>query len=160
MTLLLFFNGILYLVWAGVVATISSLFSELYPFLNETEIGLCFLAMGGGMLFGSWFTGIVLDKEYAKIKRQMERRCTEDPECKMRAEDVTKDENFPIEYARFRTMPLWVAAYLAACIGYGWCLEANVHISGPLILQFISEYMLSIRAAGGAPDLFCQSVGR
>lgn len=139
--ILLLFNAILYLVWAGVVASISSLFSEIYPFLNETEIGLCFLAMGGGMLIGSWATGIMLDREYQKVKVQMERRCRDDPECTMRVEDVTKDENFPIEYARFRTMPVYFVIYLGACIGYGWCLKAKVNIAGPLILQFISEHL-------------------
>lgn len=138
-SLLLFFNGILYAVFYGVTASISSLFSDIYPFLSETDIGLCFLAIGGGMLFGSWFTGIFLDKEYRRVKERMEKRCRDDPECKIRIEDVTKDENFPIEYARFRTMPVYFVIYVAACIGYGWCLEAKVNIAGPLILQIISK---------------------
>ena len=142
-SLLLFFNAVLYAVFYGVTASISTLFSDIYPFLTETDIGLCFLAIGGGMLFGSWFTGIILDREYQKVKRDLERKCREDPECTMRVEDVTKDENFPIEYARFRTMPAYLVVYVAACIGYGWCLDAKVNIAGPLILQIISTWICS-----------------
>ncbi|KAJ3556518.1 hypothetical protein NM688_g1983 [Phlebia brevispora] len=141
-SLLLLFNAVLYAVFYGVTASISSLFSDIYPFLSETAIGLCFLAIGGGMLFGSWFTGLVLDREYKQIKVTMERRCKEDPEYKMNIEDVTKDENFPIEYARFRTMPAYFIVYVAACIGYGWCLDAKVNIAGPLILNIVIGYAI------------------
>ena len=131
------FNATLYAVFYGVTASISTLFDDIYPFLSETDLGLVFLAVGGGMAFGSWFNGMFLDKEYEKIKRKMERRCQEDPECKIKIEDVTKDENFPIEYARFRSMPVYVLVYTASCIGYGWCLSAKVNLAGPLILQII-----------------------
>ena len=137
--ILLFYNAILYSVFYGVTASISTLFSDTYPFLTETEIGLCFLAIGGGMLFGSWINGTILDREYQRVKILMERRCREDPECKIRSEDVTQDENFPIEYARFRTMPLYFVVYVACCAGYGWCLQSRVNLAGPLILQVISE---------------------
>jgi hypothetical protein len=139
-TILLLYNGVLYAVFYGITASISTLFSDTYPFLSETDIGLCFLAIGGGMLFGSWITGTVLDREYQNVKRRLERKCREDPECKIRLEDVTKDENFPIEYARFRTMPAYFVVYVACCAGYGWCLQEKVNIAGPLILQIVSEY--------------------
>lgn len=44
-------NGIIYSVFYGVTATISTLFEEAYPFLSETDIGLCFLAIGFVVLF-------------------------------------------------------------------------------------------------------------
>lgn len=142
--ILLFFNAILYSVFYGITASISTLFSETYPFLTETDIGLCFLAIGGGLTFGSWINGAILDKEYHRVKRNLERRCTEDPECKFRAEDVTKDENFPIEYARFRAMPIYFVIYVACCAGYGWCLQSKVNLAGPLVLQIISKSIYDI----------------
>ena len=140
-SILLFYNGVLYAVFYGVTASISTLFSETYPFLSETDIGLCFLAIGGGMLIGSWMNGAVLDHEYQRVKRTLERRVREDPESKIKPEDVTKDENFPIEYARFRTMPAYFVVYVGCCAGYGWCLQNKVNLAGPLILQIISEYL-------------------
>ncbi|PSR70923.1 hypothetical protein PHLCEN_2v13195 [Hermanssonia centrifuga] len=143
-SLLLLFNAVLYAVFYGVTASISTLFVDTYPFLNETDIGLCFLAIGGGMLAGSWLSGKALDKEYQKVKKNLELKCREDPECKIKPEEVTKDENFPIEYARFRTMPIYFSLYIAACIAYGWCLDRKVNLAGPLILQVLSEFLLLI----------------
>ncbi|KAJ7855014.1 MFS general substrate transporter [Mycena olivaceomarginata] len=51
--LLLLINGIVYSVFYGVTASISTVFHDAYPQLNETELGLCFLTVGGGMLAGS-----------------------------------------------------------------------------------------------------------
>jgi len=50
---------------------------------------------------------------------------------------VTKEENFPVEKARLRLMPLWVAIFAATCAGYGWTLQAHASIAAPLILQII-----------------------
>ncbi|THG93227.1 hypothetical protein EW026_g7955 [Hermanssonia centrifuga] len=139
-TLLLIFNAVLCAVFYGVTASISTLFVEAYPSLTEIEIGLCFLAIGGGMLFGSCFTGRILDKEYRKVKENLEQKCRDDPESTMKPEDVTKDENFPIEYARLRTMPIYYVLFVVACIAYGWCLDRKVNIAGPLILQILIGY--------------------
>jgi len=72
--LILFYNGILYSVFYGVMATISVLFQKSYPFLNETDIGLCYLAIGGGMVFGSLLSGKILDRDYQAIKKEMIRK--------------------------------------------------------------------------------------
>nr|ANC28058.1 major facilitator superfamily [Polyporus umbellatus] len=136
-TLCLFFNALVYSEFYAVTATISTLFQSTYPFLTETDVGLCFLAIGGGMLFGGLVNGKVLDWEYQRVKRNMIQKLERDPENKMRPQDVTKEENFPIEYARLRLMPIVFVVYAAACIGYGWCLQSGVSIAGPLILQIL-----------------------
>jgi prepilin signal peptidase PulO-like enzyme (type II secretory pathway) len=137
--LLLFYNGIVYSVFYGVTATTSTLFQKSYPFLNETDIGLCYLAIGGGMLFGSLLTGKFLDRDYQSIKNQMIQKAEADSEKGMRSEDVTREENFPIEHARLRTTPIYLAVFVSATLGYGWCLQKNVNLAVPLILQIISE---------------------
>ncbi len=53
--------------------------------------------------------------------------------------EVTKDENFPIERARLRTVPYLLVLYAGCVTGYGWCLQRRVSLAGPLILQFLSE---------------------
>jgi hypothetical protein len=138
-TILLIFNATLYALMYAVTASISTLFSDIYPFLNQTDIGLCFLAMGGGMAIGSVIGGKSLDWDYQRIKRKLEQQAQNDPESKIRPEDVTKEENFPVEYARFRTIPVYSLIYIASCIGYGWCLDKKVNLAGPLIIQIISE---------------------
>ena len=140
--LLLFLNGIVCSVFYGITATTSVLFHDSYPFLNETDIGLCYLAIGGGMLFGSLLTGKALDRDYQMIKNEMIRKAEADDEKGMRPEDVTKEENFPIERARLRTAPVYLAVFVIATVGYGWCLQSKVNLAVSLILQIISESYL------------------
>ena len=141
-TLLLFFNGVVYAVFYGVTTSISVLFQDTYPFLSETEVGLCFLAIGGGMLFGGVVVGRIIDREYRRVKVQMIAASEKepDPDKRLRIEDITKEENFPIEKARLRLMPVYLATFVAMCIVYGWLLDAKVNIAGPLIIQIVCEF--------------------
>ncbi|KAJ3481727.1 hypothetical protein NLI96_g7463 [Meripilus lineatus] len=137
--LLLLYNSVINSIFYGIIASISSLFNEVYPYLSETDLGLVFLAYGGGMLIGSIATGKILDKEYQRIKQKMIRKAERDAHLPgaIKPEDVTADENFPIELARFRVMPFFLALFVIACIGYGWCLQTRVNIAAPLILHII-----------------------
>ncbi|EIN07876.1 hypothetical protein PUNSTDRAFT_135396 [Punctularia strigosozonata HHB-11173 SS5] len=65
---LLIFFALIYAVLYGVVASMSSLFAVAYPFLDETDLGLLFLAIGGGMIVGTATMGKVLDWEYRRIR--------------------------------------------------------------------------------------------
>ncbi|OCH86051.1 MFS general substrate transporter [Obba rivulosa] len=135
--LLLLYNAVLYSVFYGVTASISTLFQTVYPSLNEIEIGLCFLSIGGGMLIGGVVTGKLLDWDYRRFKYRMTKRTASGDDAEKCQENFTKDESFPLERARFRLMPYYFVVYVGSCIGYGWCLDAGVSIAGPLILLFI-----------------------
>ncbi|KAL0953542.1 hypothetical protein HGRIS_004764 [Hohenbuehelia grisea] len=139
--ILLLFNGIVYAVFYGVTASLSPLFKEAYPFLSETTIGLCFLAISGGLVLGSLLTGKLLDRDYQVIKRRLLKAAHECDDKHMNPEDVTKDENFPIEEARLRTVPYYIVVYIVSVIGYGWCINQKVNLAGPLILQIIIGYL-------------------
>ncbi|KAJ7750929.1 MFS general substrate transporter [Mycena maculata] len=129
--LLLLINAVIYSVFYGVTASISTVFHDAYPQLNETELGLCFLTVGGGMVIGSVFCGKVLDWDYQRIRRSMPR----DPKQQEMDEMLgMTDNSFPIERARLRLMPWFLALYVACCIGYGWCIDLQTNIAGPLIL--------------------------
>jgi len=138
--LLLVYNGVVYSAFYGVTASLSVVFKKSYPFLSETDIGLCYLAIGGGMVFGSLVTGKFLDRDYQSIKNQMIREGG--GEKGMRPEDVTRDENFPIERARLKTTPIYLAVFVIATVGYGWCLQQSVNLAVPLILQIIMGYQV------------------
>lgn len=98
---LLVLNAIVCAVFYGFTATISTLFEATYPFLNETTIGLCFLAIGGGMVIGSVVNGRFLDWEYRRIVKDRQRR----PEKydTMTGPPHTND-NFPIEKVIYSTL--------------------------------------------------------
>lgn len=86
---LLMISALTCAVFYAVLATISSLFVTVYPFLSETTIGLCFLAMGGGMAVGSSVIGRILDLEYRRLRKKIEVTATSNQNL---------DEMYPLEY--------------------------------------------------------------
>ncbi|EED79113.1 predicted protein [Postia placenta Mad-698-R] len=137
-TLLLLFNGIVNATFYGVITSISTLFQTTYPHLNETEIGLCFMAIGGGMLIGGVITGRILDGEYRRLKQRAVAAAEKelDPEKRSREEDVATSEKFPIEHARLRLTPIYLIVLVATCVGQGWAIDKGANLAAPLILQF------------------------
>lgn len=91
------------------------------------------------MVTGSLVIGKLLDRDYASFKERMIKKIKRDGETGMLVEDVTKEENFPIELARLRTMPVYLAIFCIATIGYGWTLQERVSIAVPLLLHICSE---------------------
>ncbi|KAF2711136.1 MFS general substrate transporter [Pleomassaria siparia CBS 279.74] len=112
------FTGLVYAVNYTITATISSSFASIYPSLSETVLGLCYLPSGAGMILGSSLTGKMLDWQYARIK-------------------ANKGDDFTIEYARLRIMPLYLVLFIACVVGWGWCLQFKSHMAVPLILAVV-----------------------
>ncbi|KAF7334766.1 MFS domain-containing protein [Mycena sanguinolenta] len=131
--ILLTFNGLICAVFYGVNTSIATVLHETYPTLSETELGLCYIAIGGGMLLGSVISGKLLDWDYQRVKRGMSLlsfKCGEDPDQTATAEE---GDAFPIEKARMRLVPVLVACFVASCVAYGWCIERGVNLAGPLV---------------------------
>lgn len=140
-------SAIPYSAFYAVNTTISSLFTEVYPFLTETEIGLCFLGLGAGGTLATITVGKLLDVQFRATRRKMERAANDDPE-KLR--DISKIDrgnydDFPIEEACMKTQFIWIWLFSIACIGYGWCLQAKTSIAIPLFLQFIRTSLRALR---------------
>lgn len=148
MVCLLFPTGVLYAAFYAVTATISSLFSENFPWLTETQIGLCFLSVGGAGIIGAVLLGKVLDYQYRVTKRIFDEKRPPISEKglehsgKAQKIESSSDEaiDFPIEKARFRLQPYWIIVYSITLIGYGWSIESKTSIAVPLILQFIRKF--------------------
>jgi hypothetical protein len=137
---LLVFNGTYYAVMYGVTASLSVIFEKVYPYLDQTYLGLCFLGIGGGMLLGTWLSGKISDSYYRKIRDDIIRRARSESEKDIDPKAVEQDPTFPIERARLEILPGFMFVYIACVIGYGWSLQSRVTIAIPLILQFISEF--------------------
>jgi hypothetical protein len=95
--LLLALSAIISSVFYAINTSISTLFSTAYPFLNETKIGLCYLAIGGGMIVGSSIIGRLLDWEYQTFRKRAETRITT---LGLATTDITKENFFPLEQVR------------------------------------------------------------
>ncbi|RVX69332.1 hypothetical protein B0A52_06927 [Exophiala mesophila] len=138
--LTLLYTGVVYAVNYTITATISSAYAELYPFLSDTTLGLCYLSTGGGMMLGSTVTGKMLDWEFKRMKK----RCVTPERNSDRSGEVSDEGSFSIERARLRTMPGFILVFLGCTMAWGWCLESKASVAVPLALQFIRGcYLLS-----------------
>ncbi|KAG6866038.1 hypothetical protein C0991_009135, partial [Blastosporella zonata] len=97
--ILLTLTAIVCAVYYGFTATVSTLYVTAYPFLSQTEIGLCFLAIGGGMVIGSTCNGKLLDWEYRRFakKATKAKSASEKTQLNEVLAKQTIAENFPIE---------------------------------------------------------------
>ena len=95
--LLLALSAIVTAVFNAINTSISSLFLSAYPFLNESKIGLCYLAIGGGMIVATPIMGCVLDWEYQTFRKRAEKRNTA---LGLTTADTTKEDFFPLEQVR------------------------------------------------------------
>ncbi|KAI1328236.1 chloramphenicol resistance protein [Xylariaceae sp. FL0255] len=126
--LVLLNSGVFYLTYYCVQASITSLFTDIYSF-NESVIGACYLAIGFGVILGGYANGKLMNYNYKHKAAEIGYTI-----------DKEKGDNiniFPIEQARTRSMVYLIIAHLVTLAAYGWLLQARVHVSGPLILQFL-----------------------
>jgi len=129
-----FVNAALY----AVLTITSNVFPTAYPFLNETDVGLCFLALGGGMIIGGLLTGKITDWEYRRVRDAILSSRGQSSE-KMA---VVLDEDFPLENARLRTMPIYIFVLASSIIGYGWIVDTKASIAGAVILMVLVGWMV------------------
>jgi hypothetical protein len=141
---LLVFNGTYYAVMYGVTASLSVIFERVYPYLSQTDLGLCFLAVGGGMFIGTSLSGKLLDAHYRKIRDDLVHQARTNSEKGADPKAIENDPSFPIEQARLHTLPYIMFVYAACVVGYGWALQSGVNIAVPLIMQIISKFFVPV----------------
>ncbi|GAA5909431.1 hypothetical protein JCM8208_005741 [Rhodotorula glutinis] len=139
--LVLTFNAVCYTLFYCVTTSTGTLFQTTYN-LNESELGLCFLANGVGCLLATFVNGPRLTADFKHVARQVEqKRLEEGVSIEEQEKERKKDQNdlsaFPIEHARLRSMPYFFVGLISATIVYGWVVDEGVHLAVPLIMQFI-----------------------
>lgn len=120
-------NSITYMTYCRLQASLSSLFIQIYD-CTELEAGLIYIPFGAGCLLSSFLSGNLMTFDY---RRTAARQGIEvDTICKT---DLT---NFPIELARFRSLPPIILSSTIAMAGYGWVLQSRVvsNTSRPALL--------------------------
>ncbi|KPV74288.1 uncharacterized protein RHOBADRAFT_66576 [Rhodotorula graminis WP1] len=139
--LVLTFNAVCYTLFYCVTTSTGTVFQTTYS-LNESELGLCFLANGIGCLLATFVNGPRLTADYKHVARRVEqKRLEEGVSIEEQEKERKKDQNdlshFPIEHARLRSMPYFFVGLISSTIVYGWVVDEGVHLSVPLIMQFI-----------------------
>ncbi|TRX93841.1 hypothetical protein FHL15_005223 [Xylaria flabelliformis] len=116
-----------YAVWYCIQASIPLIYGPGYGF-NDLEVGLSFLAGGGGVIAGGVIAGRLMDWSFRKTA--IEAGFSPD---KKKGIDIS---TFPIEKARSTaSIPIMLISMFAVG-GYGWAVHTRVHPAIPLILQF------------------------
>jgi MFS family permease len=128
LSIILFYNTMLYLGFVLITATLSTQFKEIYG-LNDLQIGLCYLPYGLGCCVAVFIQSKILDWNYRRIARNIGFTIN-----MRRGDDLS---NFPIEKARLQPMMPMAAIGVVAIICYGWVLQYETMLAGPLVLLFV-----------------------
>ena len=123
------------IVCCGLYATtalIPSQFGNIYGF-NEIQIALCYLPLGAGSMLAAFIRGRVIDSRFkvhaVRLGYPLEFN---------RRMDLS---DFPIERARLEIgFPMFVLG-ATFMIVYGWLLDIQVNIAGPIVMLVFIGYM-------------------
>ncbi|RTE73290.1 hypothetical protein BHE90_012289 [Fusarium euwallaceae] len=141
--ILLAWGAVAYTAWSMVTSSTTTALLKGFPYLNEWQIGLCFLPNGFGCVAGSLCTGWLLDKSFkgAEARYRAEHGINDEQE------DVSKKSGFPLVRARLRLMPYFSLALLFSLALYGPSFEFNdlrrqfsPNLAAPLGLQFLIAF--------------------
>ncbi|KAM5354976.1 hypothetical protein ACJ41O_001622 [Fusarium nematophilum] len=127
------FLAVYYAVWQMSITAMSSLFESKYG-LSDTEIGLAFLANGGGSIIGTLVTGKVLDADYRRVKAKYEDRSD--------TESGMPNAGFSLEKARLRLVPFLALLQCISIAVFGWTIHypQRVHIAVPIVSTFVTGW--------------------
>lgn len=116
-----------YAIWYCVQTTIPLAFDQIYHY-NELQVGLSYLTGGVGVVVGGFIAGRLMDWNYKAVAKKHGLSIN-----RTAGDDIT---HFPIEEARSRGSLVLLGLSTVILCAYGWSLEARLHASVPLILQF------------------------
>ncbi|KAG7414301.1 Itaconate transport protein [Fusarium oxysporum f. sp. rapae] len=138
------FLAVYYAVWQMSITAMSSLFENKYG-LTETQIGLTFIANGVGSMVGTLITGKILNLDYRRFKARHDgSRARSNTEDDAEPDNAQKDQenDFPLETARLRLVPLFSILQCASILLFGWTIQYphRVHIAVPIVSTFITGW--------------------
>lgn len=126
--LILLYGAFLYAGFYIVLITLTDQLSNRYG-LNTVQIGLCYLPFGVGCMVSRFSVGVLLDRNYRRLARQLDPSGDSTPNAK-------ESDAFPIEKARLQIGIPAVFAAAIVTITYGWVLYYKTSLAGPLIMLF------------------------
>ncbi|CAM1508920.1 Fc.00g026590.m01.CDS01 [Cosmosporella sp. VM-42] len=138
---LLSWGALVYTVWSMVTSSTTTTLLRGFPYLNQWQIGLCFLPNGLGCVAGSLCTGRLMDRSFKRVELEYKM------EQGVSNIDVKSDKAFPFERARLPLMPYFSTAFIVSIALYGPSFEFNdlrkyygANLAAPLGLQFMIAF--------------------
>ncbi|PNP61030.1 hypothetical protein FNYG_14118 [Fusarium nygamai] len=138
------FLAVYYAVWQMSITAMSSLFEDKYG-LTETQIGLTFIANGVGSMVGTLMTGKILNIDYHRFKARHDARIAgsnAEDDVEPAHRQKAQENDFPLETARLRLVPLFSLLQCASILLFGWTIQYphQVHIAVPIVSTFITGW--------------------
>ena len=99
--------------------------------LIPLHIGLCYLPFTFGGLSSRWTAGTIADWLYRRQAHQI------GEDIQPNRQSPEQLERMPLEKARLRLTIPFVYFCCVCIVGYGWVMNYNLHLAGPLILLFL-----------------------
>ena len=96
------------------------------PFItadSTPQLGLCFLPLGAASIFGALFSGRLVDSEFRRLGG---------------TKGASVPPDFPIEKARLRIVPPFLAVCVCMVILFGWT-TGHTSLAAPLVFNFPCE---------------------
>jgi multidrug resistance protein len=129
--IILVFGGLIYAGFYAITTTITTQFHAVYH-LNDTDLGLIFLPLAVGSVGAAFTNGNLLDRNYRRHAKKAGL-----PLKRSKQIDMT---NFNIERVRLEIGLPFLTAQALFFIAFGWMLEFEVHIAGPLVILIFLGY--------------------
>ncbi|KAL1791979.1 hypothetical protein ACET3X_009730 [Alternaria dauci] len=126
-SLIMLINGLFYMTYCCVQASLSTLFITIYDF-EELYAGLVYIPFGVGCALASYTCGYIMNWEYRRVASNLGFSID-----RTRGDDLL---DFPVEKARLRATYFYMGAAAITTIRYGWALDKHTHFAIPLVFQF------------------------
>ncbi|KAL3464799.1 major facilitator superfamily domain-containing protein [Aspergillus heterothallicus] len=137
-TPIIVFLAVYYAVWQMSITAMSSLFKTRYG-LSEIEIGLTFIANGVGSMVGTLVTGRILDADYRRVQGKFDADQERVSRSTTEQEQNDMNNDFPLEKARLRLIPIFSLAQCCSILLFGWTI--NYPDTVPLAIPIISTFV-------------------
>lgn len=136
-----------YAVWQMSITAMSTLFEKNYH-LDETKIGLTFIANGTGSIVGTLVSGRVLDLDFRRVKAKFESdRALHQSDRSESGVNLSRSASgspdvFPLEKARLRLVPIFSLLQCLSILLFGWTIQypGRIPIAIPIISTFVTGW--------------------
>lgn len=121
-----------YTTWFMAITAQSTLLTKNYSF-DSTQVGLSYLASGGGSIFGSVVSGRMMNLWYRRQVKQFQ------DECLSQGQEVHMSQ-FNIQKARLGLAIVPSAIHCVAVLVFGWTIDKRVHYIVPILMTFFISW--------------------
>ncbi|OQE38376.1 hypothetical protein PENCOP_c008G08985 [Penicillium coprophilum] len=115
---------------SAIVNSLTTLLAKNYK-LSPLYIGLCYLPFTFGGLSTRWTAGLLADRLFRRQARSV------GIDVQPNRQSPKQLRRIPLERARLGLTLPFIYLYCLCVVAYGWVMDYNVHLAGPLVILFL-----------------------